>query len=140
LSRARRLETLADFCNVASETAPQSKNCVGSITVGDITVASDTWTITLGKQDLLLGPRTSAIFRMLVLNTGQPVSRDRLRRAASVIDASDVDGHISKLRMKLGMEYRKRIQTIKGVGYMYISPDRTNGEFVSGHMLNAPQE
>jgi DNA-binding response OmpR family regulator len=53
------------------------------------------------------------------------VSRDRLRRAGPrVVDPADVDGHIWTLREKLGRDNRKRIQTVKGVGYSYVSPAR----------------
>jgi len=133
LSTSKKLRKLEDFCDFANEVAPQPQDCSGATKIGDIMVGSDTWTITLGKEDLSLGPRTFAIFNMLVLNAGQVVSRDRLRRAASFIDATDVDARISKLRMKLGPENRKRIHTIKGVGYMYVSPGSgANSDAVSG--------
>ena len=71
---------------------------------------------------------------MLVLNAGHVVSRDRLRLAfPRLIDPSEIDAHIGKLRVKLGVENRKRIQTIKGVGYMYVSPGKhANGEVAKG--------
>ena len=31
------------------------------------------------------------------------------------------------LRVKLGVENRKRIQTVRGTGYMYVSPEKTAG-------------
>jgi DNA-binding winged helix-turn-helix (wHTH) protein len=123
LSAGRKLEKLEDFCAVANEVASQFKNCEGYITVDDILIAADTWTITLEKKEILLGPVGSAIFYALVLNAGRVVSRDRLRRAGSdLIDPSDLDAHIHTLRMKLGVENRKRIQTVRGTGYMYVSP------------------
>jgi DNA-binding response OmpR family regulator len=62
---------------------------------------------------------------MLVLHAGEVVSRDRLQRAISdYSDPSDIDAHIHKLRLKLGVDNRKRIQTVKGIGYIYVSPGR----------------
>jgi DNA invertase Pin-like site-specific DNA recombinase/DNA-binding winged helix-turn-helix (wHTH) protein len=125
LSAARKLGKLEDFCDFANEVAEQSKNCEGRTTVDDILVASDTWTITLDQKDILLGPTASAIFNMLVLHAGEVVSRDRLQRAISdYSDPSDIDAHIHKLRLKLGVDNRKRIQTVKGIGYIYVSPGR----------------
>jgi len=40
---------------------------------------------------------------------------------SDVIDPSNLDAHIWTLRSRLGVKNRKRIQTVKGVGYMYIS-------------------
>jgi DNA invertase Pin-like site-specific DNA recombinase/DNA-binding winged helix-turn-helix (wHTH) protein len=134
LSAGRKLVKLEEFCAVANEVATQSQNCEGWTAVDDILIAVDSWTITLGQKEISLGPMSSAIFNMLVLNAGQVVPRERLRRATSrTIDPSDVDAHIWTLRTKLGAENRKRIQTIKGVGYMYNSPSRSaNSEVVNG--------
>jgi DNA-binding response OmpR family regulator len=94
--------------------------------VDDILMAADTWEITLGKKEISLGPVGSAIFNMLAQNAGQVVSRDRLRRATpDLIDPSNLDAHIYTLRTKLGVEDRKRIQTVRGAGYMYVSPDKS---------------
>jgi DNA invertase Pin-like site-specific DNA recombinase/DNA-binding winged helix-turn-helix (wHTH) protein len=122
LSAGRKLSKLEDFCKVASEVAT-SKNCEGYTAVDDILIAGDTWTIILGEREILLGRVGSAIFSMLVLNPGQAVSRERLQRSVSdVIDLSTLYSHIWYLRAKLGVENRKRIQTVRGTGYMYVSP------------------
>jgi DNA-binding winged helix-turn-helix (wHTH) protein len=134
LSAGRKLGRLEDFCAVANEVAAPSKNCGGWTAVDDILIAGDTWTMTLGQKEISLGPVGSAIFNMLAQNAGQVVSRDRLRRATpDLIDPSNLDAHIWTLRSRLGTENRKRIQTIKGVGYMYLSPGkRTDGEVSNG--------
>ena len=130
LSAGRKLDKLEDFCVVANEVASKSSNCEFCIAVDDILIAADTWTVTLGGKEILLGPVGSAIFNMLVLNAGQVVSRDRLRRVGSdLIDPSDLDAHVHTLRVKLGVENRKRIQTVRGTGYMYVSPEKTAGGF-----------
>jgi DNA-binding response OmpR family regulator len=134
LSAGRKLLILADFCTVANEVVAQDKNCGDYTAVDDILIAEDTWTMTLGQKEISLGPVGSAIFSMLAQNAGQVVSRDRLRRAAPYfIDPSTLDGHIWTLRSRLGAENRKRIQTIRGVGYMYVSPSkRADGEVFNG--------
>ena len=125
LSAGRKLVKLEDFCDAADEVASQSKNCEGCTAIDDILIAAESWTITLGKKEISLGPVGSAIFNMLVLNAGQVVSRDRLRRAVSdPIDPSTLEGHIYTLRAKLGVEDRTRIQTVRGVGYIYVSPSK----------------
>lgn len=125
LSAGRKLCKLEDFCAVANEVAFRSKNCECCTAVDDILIAADTWAITLGKKEISLGPVGSAIFNMLAQNAGQVVSRDRLRRATpDLIDPSNLDAHIYTLRIKLGVENRKRIQTVPGVGYMYVKPDK----------------
>src|SRR6267378_7224417 len=109
LSAGRKLDKLEDFCVVANEVASKCSNCEFCIAVDDILIAADTWTVTLGGKEILLGPVGSAIFNMLVLNAGQVVSRDRLRRVGfDLIDPSDLDAHVHTLRVKLGVENRKR--------------------------------
>ncbi len=126
LSAGRKLNKLEDFCAVATEVAFRSRNCGCCTAVDDILMAPDTWAITLGKKEISLGPVGSAIFNMLALNAGQVVSRDRLRRATpDLIDPSNLDAHIYTLRVKLGVEGGKRIQTVPGIGYMYVSPEKS---------------
>ena len=110
LSTGRKLVKLEEFCDAADEVASQSKNCEGCTAIDDILIAAESWTITLGKKGISLAPVGSAIFNILVLNAGQVVSRDLLRRAVSDrIDPSALDGHIYTLRTKLGVEDRTRI-------------------------------
>ncbi len=91
----------------------------------DILIATDTSMIVLGKKEITLGPVGSAMFSMLALNAGQVVPRDQLRRSVSetLLDPHNFNAHIHKLRVKLG-EARSRIQTVPGVGYMYVSPNK----------------
>ncbi len=124
LSRGRKLDKLEHLCDVANEVAGQSTNCEGCTAVDDILIAADTPTITLGEREISLGPVGSAIFNTLALNAGQAIPRDRLLRSVpQQMDSSDLDAHIWTLRAKLGAENRKRIQTVRGVGYMYVSPE-----------------
>jgi len=139
LSAGRKLVRLEDFCAIANEVAAPSKNNAGCTAVDDILIAADTWTMTLGQKEISLGPVGSAILKMLAQNAGQVVTRERLRRATpDLIDPSNLDAHIWTLRSRLGAENRKRIQTIKGVGYMYLSPGkRADGEVFDGDTFSA---
>ncbi len=127
LAAGRKLGKLDDFCDIAKEAASLSKNGEPHTAVDDILIAPDTWMIMLGKKEVALGPIGSAIFRMLALNAGQVVSRDRLRRSVSetLLDPTNLNAHMHKLRVKLGVEGRERIQTVTGAGYMYVSPDKS---------------
>ncbi len=129
LSTGRKLAKLDDFCEVAKDVASQSGKCERYNAVDDLLIASDTWTITLDKKEITVGPFGFAIFNALVLNAGQVVSRDQLQRSVSgkVIDSPNLNGHIYKLRAKLGAQRRKRIQSIRGVGYIYVKPDKSAG-------------
>jgi DNA invertase Pin-like site-specific DNA recombinase len=129
LSSGRKLNKLEDLCGVANELVG-NEVCEACIVVDDILISPYTWTITVGKQEVSLGPRGSAILSLLVQNAGQPVSRDRLRHAThDLIDPSNLDAYIFTLREKLGEENRKRIQTVPGIGYMYASPEKEHFRF-----------
>jgi DNA-binding winged helix-turn-helix (wHTH) protein len=125
LSAGRELGKLDDFCHIVKEVASQSENSERYTAVDDILIATDTSMIVLGKKEIALGPVGSATFRMLALNAGQVVPRDRLRRSVSetLLDPHNFNAHIYKLRVKLG-EARTRIQTVPGVGYTYVSPNK----------------
>ena len=129
LSAGRKLDKLDDFCDVIKEVAAQRKKSEHYITVDDILIASDTWTIIFGNESITLGPVGSALFKMLALNAGHVVSRDRLRRSlpGKVLDTLNLNAHIYYLRAKLGAHGRKRIERIPGVGYMYVSPNNKAG-------------
>jgi DNA invertase Pin-like site-specific DNA recombinase/DNA-binding winged helix-turn-helix (wHTH) protein len=126
LSAGRRLSELDDFCNVAKEAAFQCENVAHNYVVDDIVIGMDTWIITLDKQEITLGPIGSTIFSILARSPNQVVSRERLLQSAlkQFRDTTNLTSNINKLRVKLGAEGRKRIQTIPGEGYMYVSPEK----------------
>jgi len=124
LSSGRKLNKLEDLCGVANE-LEQTGVCEACIVVDDILISPHTWTITVGEREVSVGPIGSAILSLLIQRAGHAVSRDCLRHATpDLIDPSNLDAHIWTLRHKLGVENRKRIQTIRGIGYMYVSPSK----------------
>jgi DNA-binding response OmpR family regulator len=118
---------LDDFCDIVREVESQSEDKELYVAVDDILIGVDTWTIILGKKEIALGPVGSGILNTLALNSGRVISRDRLRRSVSetLLDPHNLNSHIHTLRVKLGEEAQKRIQTVPGVGYMYVSPDKS---------------
>ena len=126
LSAGRRLGELDDLCDIAKEVASQCEGGERNYVVDDIVLGADTWIITLDKKEITLGPIGSTIFSILALNAGQVVSRERLLQSAlkKFLDTTNLTSHIHRLRAKLGAEGRKRIQTVPGKGYMYVSPEK----------------
>jgi DNA invertase Pin-like site-specific DNA recombinase/DNA-binding winged helix-turn-helix (wHTH) protein len=141
LSRGRILAKLEEFCDAVKEVGSQVEGREQCVAVDDIRIGIDNSIITLGKKDITLGPVGSAIFNMLALNAGQVIPRQQLRSAFERhIDPTNLTSHINKLRTKLGVEARERIQTVTGVGYVYISPDenaRSNFESASQWHMKA---
>ena len=126
LSSGWKLGKLDDFCDIAREVGASQSERVRYTSVDDILIAGDTSMIVLDKKEIRLGPVGSAIFSVLALNAGQAVSRDRLGQVSqTLLDPHNLNAHICKLRVKLGVEGRKRIQTVPGEGYMYVSPEKS---------------
>jgi DNA-binding response OmpR family regulator len=58
---------------------------------------------------------------MLVLNPGVAVSQDRL--SEHLRDPMSLGVYMHNLRLKMG-EARRRIRSVPGMGYMYVSPSQ----------------
>jgi DNA invertase Pin-like site-specific DNA recombinase/DNA-binding winged helix-turn-helix (wHTH) protein len=125
LSAECKLNKLDEFCDKALEITSQPLHTL-NVTVDDIQMATDTWTIVLGAKEITLGPVGSAILKLLLLNSGDVISRDQLQRSvpAKFLDTTNLNAHISRLRVKLG-DARDRIRRVPGVGYLYVSPNAT---------------
>ena len=101
-----------------------------AIQIGRLTIHPGTFQATLGGSPLELTTYEFAILRVLAERAGRPVSRDQLLDLAKgddgdVFDRS-IDGHVSRLRKKLGDDPRRpqMIKTIRGIGYMFADPER----------------
>lgn len=117
-----KLGTLADLFAAAYKVAAHCGTQSECTCVDDILVRPDSWTVSVGRAEVSLGPVTCAIFRVLVMNADQVVSMDRLLESVPEgIDLSDLNRHIYILRTKLGAHNRSRIQTIRGEGYKYVA-------------------
>ena len=125
----KRLEEIEDLCSVANEIATNSNTRRPCIAVGDVLFREDTGTFSIGPREISLGPVTAALFRVLLMNANRIVSNQQLMRSVpEELDASDLSKRIYILRDKLGAENEWRIQTVRGVGYKYITPEQVLGE------------
>lgn len=70
-----------------------------------------------------MGPVTAALFRVLLMNANRVVSNEAFMTAIPEdFDTTDLSRRIYILRQKLGNESAWRIRTVRGVGYMYVTP------------------
>jgi DNA invertase Pin-like site-specific DNA recombinase/DNA-binding winged helix-turn-helix (wHTH) protein len=124
LSAECKLRELDEFCDKALAVAGTSDLALINFTIDDFQIASDTWMILRGSKEISLGPVGSAIFNLLILNSGKVISRDQLQRSfpGRLLDALNLNSHINRLRFKLG-DARVRIRRVPGVGYIYVSPN-----------------
>ena len=84
---------------------------------------------TLGGRELALTGYEFDLLRALAGQPGRVLSRERLMELArgSAQEAFDrsIDGHVSRLRQKLGDDPRhpRLIKTVRGVGYLLAAED-----------------
>jgi DNA-binding response OmpR family regulator len=63
------------------------------------------------------------------MNANRIVSKEELMKSVPEnFDMSDVCKHICVLRNKLGNENEWRIRTVRGAGYMYVTPEQDSGK------------
>jgi two-component system, OmpR family, response regulator QseB len=91
---------------------------VGRITVGNLTIDTDTQAVTQDGKWLSLSNREMLLLRMLMENAGQVVTRTRLEQHLFGInrtgESNVLEVHIHNLRQKIG---ETKLKTVRGVGY-----------------------
>lgn len=91
---------------------------VGRITVGDLTIDTDTQAVTQDGKWLSLSNREFLLLRTLMENAGQVVTRTRLEQQLFGLnrtgESNALEVHIHNLRQKIG---ETRLKTVRGVGY-----------------------
>jgi len=91
------------------------------IQFGDLRLDRETREVFLGDTEFYLTPREFEILELLMLHPRQVLTREtilnRVWGYTYVGDTNVVEVHISALRDKLGDRDRRRIQTVRGVGY-----------------------
>ncbi|MDO5740266.1 MAG: response regulator transcription factor [Ornithinimicrobium sp.] len=101
----------------------------GPIGVADVLVDEESWTVRAGGVPLDLTFKEFELLRYLVQHPGRVVTRDVLLDEVWGLDyyggTRTVDVHIRRLRAKLGPEREPLIGTIRGVGYRFDGPRRT---------------
>jgi DNA-binding response OmpR family regulator len=103
------------------------RNALASILkFGDLTLYPERLSGSVGDNDLGLTRTEFKLLSFLVQQAGRAFSRTRLMHEVWGYDctgrARTVDVHVRRLRAKLGPEFDSMIETVRGVGYMAVTP------------------
>lgn len=111
----------------------------GTLQFGDLVLHPASYTVSVGGKDLGLTLTEFKLLNFLVQHAGRAFSRTRLMHEVWGYDCNGrvrtVDVHVRRLRAKLGREYDSMIDTVRGVGYMAVTPPQPRW-VVSEPMLN----
>jgi two-component system, OmpR family, alkaline phosphatase synthesis response regulator PhoP len=104
---------------------PSSAPLPQRITFGNIAIDADSYSVTVDEQLIPFTKKEFDILFYLAQRPGRVITREILLNElwgdeVVVIDRT-IDVHIRKIREKLGAEQMRHIETIKGVGYRFIS-------------------
>jgi DNA-binding response OmpR family regulator len=98
----------------------------GTLKFGDLVLHPASFTGSLDGNDLGLTLTEFKLLNFLVQHAGRAFSRTRLMHEVWGYDcngrARTVDVHVRRLRAKLGPEHESMIDTVRGVGYMAVTP------------------
>ena len=140
LTAGKRLQSIADFCDVAREVITNWKPQDEINVVGDVVISRRGSTVTIKRKNFKLPQREAAVFKALVRNMGKVVPLGTLCKAAR--SASRQGPHqylgsnkfymgniISVLRKRLG-PFGNRIVTVRREGYMYLDKSAMNHDLL----------
>lgn len=139
LRAGKRLQSLSEFCDVATEVITNWKPHEEINVVGDVVISRRDSVVTIRRKSFQLPQRVAAIFKVLVRNMGKVVPRGTLCKAAQCAsrkgphqylgsNESYMGNIINVLRKRLG-PFGNRIVTVRHEGYMYIDQSPTNHDF-----------
>jgi len=98
----------------------------GTLKFGDLVLHPASFTGSLGGKDLGLTFTEFKLLNFLVQHAGRAFSRTRLMHEVWGYECNGrvrtVDVHVRRLRAKLGTEYESMVDTVRGVGYMAVTP------------------
>ena len=98
----------------------------GTLKFGDILLRPSSFAASLGGNELGLTITEFKLLNFLVQHAGRAFSRTRLMHEVWGYDCTGrvrtVDVHVRRLRAKLGTEHESMIDTVRGVGYMAVTP------------------
>lgn len=93
------------------------------LTVGEMQVNLATYQVTVSGEPLDLTYLEYALLAFLVTHSGHAYSRDALLHHVWGFDyyggSRTVDVHVRRVRAKLGPELAQRLETVRGVGYLW---------------------
>jgi DNA-binding response OmpR family regulator len=98
----------------------------GTLKFGDLSLHPASFTGSLAGKNLGLTLTEFKLLNFLVQHAGQAFSRTRLLHEVWGYNSNGrvrtVDVHVRRLRAKLGIEYESMVDTVRGVGYMAVTP------------------
>ena len=98
----------------------------GTLKFGDLVLHPASYTGSLAGKDLGLTLTEFKLLNFLVQHAGRAFTRTRLMHEVWGYDCNGrvrtVDVHVRRLRAKLGSEYESMVDTVRGVGYMAVTP------------------
>jgi DNA-binding response OmpR family regulator len=98
----------------------------GTLRFGDLVLHPASYTGSLSGKDLGLTLTEFKLLSFLVQHAGRAFTRTRLMHEVWGYDCNGrvrtVDVHVQRLRAKLGTEHKSMIDTVRGVGYMAVTP------------------
>jgi DNA-binding response OmpR family regulator len=98
----------------------------GTLKFGDILLHPSSFAASLAGSELSLTATEFKLLNFLVQHAGRAFSRTRLMHEVWGYDCTGrvrtVDVHVRRLRAKLGPEHESMIDTVRGVGYMAVTP------------------
>ena len=93
------------------------------VSVDNMTINLATYQVTVGGEPLDFTYLEYALLAFLVTHPGRTYSRDALLRRVWGFDyyggSRTVDVHVRRVRAKLGPELAQRLETVRGVGYLW---------------------
>lgn len=98
----------------------------GTLKFGDLQLHPASFAGSLAGKELSLTATEFKLLNFLVQHAGRAFSRTRLMHEVWGYDCNGrvrtVDVHVRRLRAKLGTQYESMIDTVRGVGYMAVTP------------------
>jgi DNA-binding response OmpR family regulator len=98
----------------------------GTLKFGDLVLHPASYTAEMGDRELELTLTEFKLLNYLVQHAGQAFTRTRLMHEVWGYEtnrrARTVDVHVQRLRAKLGAGHESLVDTVRGVGYMAVSP------------------
>ena len=98
----------------------------GTLKFGDLVLHPASFTGSLAGKELGLTLTEFKLLNFLVQHAGRAFSRTRLMHEVWGYDCNGrvrtVDVHVRRLRAKLGTEHESMVDTVRGVGYMAVTP------------------
>lgn len=95
------------------------------VQVGDLVLNLATYQVKLGGEPLDLTYLEYALLAFLMTHSGHVYSRDTLLKRVWGFDyyggSRTVDVHVRRVRAKLGPDLSQRLETVRGVGYLWNS-------------------